>query len=336
MFSRLRELYLMWEELARKGLGIGKAFSENIAEALKGRGFPSKAIVLGIGGSGIVGDFLRLLSLYYDFPLEVFSVRTLSNVRLDERAMLIPISYSGDTVEVIEQTRAALRIAKLVIGVTRGGLLEGVLTAEGLPLIKLPGGYPSRVAFPLMFYSVLALLSSLGLTGRLGMGDIEKSINVFGDRKSISRDAVNCAEYVDWRDAFVTTHSEYMPVALRLKNELAENSKLFVHLEEFPEWAHNTIEAIGQRGLSVVFVKGGLTHRYSCLLDAVQSAMGRAFHELGLRGDNLLEEYVYGAWLSGLVSIELAERGSVSPEETPILRAYREKAVNCSRATASR
>src|SRR3989344_4121799 len=80
-----------------------------------------KIVFCGTGGSVVVGDFIKdLLKYDYDKPIEVFVDYRLPKV-VDEKTLVIFISYSGNTEEPLNQFVEALNRKCKIIGVTSGG-----------------------------------------------------------------------------------------------------------------------------------------------------------------------------------------------------------------------
>jgi len=323
-FEYMMKAYSSWRELAELGLQIGLIKAKETAERYYGGSF-RKLLVIGIGGSGIIGDYLRGLSEHYEFTVDVNVVRsvTVSNY-LSRDSLVMVISYSGDTVETIKALDSLKGMPVKLVGVTSGGLLEKALQKEDAVILKMPGGYPSRGAFPLMFYSVLSYLSYLQLTGKLSINDVMNSVNVFENTDAVLKTASSIAEASSKDKFFITTHHEYMPIASRLKKELSENAKVLAIAEEYPEWLHNTLEGMPKDDLDIISIEGGLTSSYKCFLEAAEKTLGTSSIKIRLSGRNVLEEYIYGTWLSGYISLMLARRRNVNPRLTSKLNYYRE------------
>lgn len=323
--------YYMWKELAQIGLDIGqqtplKEISEPYLDNLE------RIVVLGLGGSGIIGDYLRTLSLHYDFPVEIIVTKSFTiKEKINEKTLVIAISYSGETLETLKAIHNLRERPLSFIGVTSGNALEEILLKEKATIIKIPGGYPSRVAFPLMFYSLLTYLSTKGLTGRLKTNEIISSIKVLEDPVEVSGRALEIARSINKDKVFLTSHYEYLPIAIRLKNDLSENAKIFATVEELPEWFHNTLEGISINDWDILLVEGKLTDYYKCYTEAIERVLEKKLLRLVLRGNTLLDELIYGTWLSGFLSLEIAIKRNVDPRKTYRLSRYRDiTKISCS------
>ena len=116
----------------------------------------------GMGGSGIVGDFIKtflktnrpVLSLRgYDLPPFV-----------KEGWLLVCTSYSGNTEETISVLEEALKRGIKPICVSSGGKIKEIAQREGLMHIPLPTGYAPRYALGFMLSALMCLF---GMGGRL-------------------------------------------------------------------------------------------------------------------------------------------------------------------------
>ena len=119
----------------------------------------------GMGGSGIVGDFIKtflktnrpVLSLRgYDLPPFV-----------KEGWLLVCTSYSGNTEETISVLEEALKRGIKPICVSSGGKIKEIAQREGLMHIPLPTGYAPRYALGFMLSALMCLF---------GMGEDVESI----------------------------------------------------------------------------------------------------------------------------------------------------------------
>lgn len=324
-YEHMRKTYLSWRRLSEVGLQIGVENAREASRSLGGR-TPGKIIVIGMGGSGIIGDFLKGLGEHYSFPTEIEVLKS-AYIRGGSisGSLALVISYSGETSETLKAVLSMGERPAALVGITSGGSLENALSEMGVPILKLPGGYLPRAAFPLMLYSALGLLSELNLTGRLSLGEILNSMSSLEHPDAVSEEAARLSELLSHENPFfITTHREYMPVGIRLRNELAENAKALALVEELPEWFHNLLEAYLPDELSLTVIEGKLSNAYGCYVESMRKALGVNVIRVSLQGEALLEEYVHGAWLAGLLSLEIARRRGVDPFETKRLRLYRE------------
>lgn len=221
---------------------------------------PANITIAGMGGSAAAGDLLRdWLSL--PVPLEVCKGYELP-AWVDERSLVIAISYSGNTEETLSCFSDAIKRNAELVAITSGGKLEEMCKASSKPCIKIPPGLPPRAALPYLFSSLVQVFKELGLAhGK------EKEVSEAIELLKTIRDEMapaggsNQAEQIA-RAMIGTIPVIYAPTslrgaALRLKNQLNENSKIFGKMEILPELCHNEIVGLSSapKNLSFIFLR---------------------------------------------------------------------------------
>jgi glucose/mannose-6-phosphate isomerase len=94
---------------------------------------PERIVILGLGGSGIAGDYFRAL-LARESAVPVFNVRGYELPPfVDERTLVIASSFSGETEEVLAGFEQALSRPCRTLAMTTGGRLLATARANGVP-----------------------------------------------------------------------------------------------------------------------------------------------------------------------------------------------------------
>jgi Glucose-6-phosphate isomerase len=125
-------------------------------------GLFNEVLVIGMGGSGIVGDYLQVLSLIHG-NIPVYTVKSsILPSFVDENTLILIVSYSGNTSETLTAFRKAIDVKARIVTVSSGGILENEALKHGLLHITLPSGLQPRASLPAMLYSILGLLDSSG------------------------------------------------------------------------------------------------------------------------------------------------------------------------------
>jgi glucose/mannose-6-phosphate isomerase len=277
------------------------------------------------------GAALNDLSVPYKFDLPIIVVKDLwTPGGIDNNSLVISLSYSGNTVETLTVTTEAINRGAEVIVVTSGGELLQIAMERGLPYIELTKNLLPRASFPEMLFSTLAVMNRMGLSGYISWGLLERSAEVL-ERVD---DAVKHSELVreelkSFLPVFISC-KPYSSIAIRLKNDLAENSGIYSFYEILPEAGHNSIEALTsikeKKGYKLVFIVGSEGICRS-LLSSVIETIGRSSNMATIDLSPLKEpliELVWGYWVSGFASAMLARDRGVNPDETPLLKRYRE------------
>ncbi|WP_245526495.1 SIS domain-containing protein [Desulfurococcus mucosus] len=291
----------------------------------------NKIVVLGMGGSGIVGDFLSALSMIHG-GLPVFTLKShVSPGFIDSGTLAISVSYSGNTRETILATMGVLGRAGGVAVVSSGGYLRELALKHGIPFIPLPSGLAPRASLPSMLFKILGLLDSSGLR-IVGRGEAEEAFAFIKDNMGgAEEEARRLAEWINSVQGLlvIATHTPLEPLAVRGKNEFNENSKIPVKVDVAPEWMHNDIVGYEQPGIPLRVVEvvdpsdrvgRGLVE----FMHGVYVETGASTYRLALRGGTLLEKMMYGSLVLGLASCRLARLRGIDPLETKSIKRYKE------------
>jgi glucose/mannose-6-phosphate isomerase len=314
--AKLKQLYERWASDIVEGYLRG-------AEASKG--VDGLLVVCGMGGSAAAGDLIRMLSIVGG-ELGVEVVKSFSPLRPPQGTYtLVAVSYSGNTVETVECARLLSSGASITYAVSSGGALEKEAKAMGWIHVKLPQGYLPRAAFAYMVGALLGIAGdSLGI-GENGIreasealrkagGELEDSIvEVVGDSGFIALDSCPQTE----------------PLAVRAKNEFAENSKIHGKVQVYPEAAHNDIVPFSAEPIpSIIFSYKG-DKRCLLVLEAVKAVYGEygvRFVEVGIEASSVsqaLRSSMEALKSIGLASVRIAEARGISPESTPAIDLYK-------------
>ena len=332
VFNLLREVYLSWPEMIKSVLekwGIHRV-----------DGVFDEVVVVGMGGSGIVGDYLQVLAAERG-PLPVYVVKSYILPRyVDKDSLVLLISYSGNTLETLLAFKRAVMSKLRVVVVSSGGILGEEARRRGVLHVEVPGGIVPRASLPLMLYSVLGLLDTSGYS-IVTLREAEESAVFLEEVKSSVFEFSN--ELAKWlysecvvpgKLVVVATHTPMDVLALRFKNELNENSKLHVKVDVAPEWMHNDIvgcEAPLHRDYCVIEIVdlGDVAgHKLVEFMRSIYSELTNSFYRVELRGENFLEKLLYGSLVGGLTSTLLAELRGLDPLTTRTIQLYKSRVLN--------
>ena len=217
---------------------------------------PAVIVTVGMGGSGIGGDLLRVLLA----PTSPVPVVVVKDERLPafvgRQTLVFACSYSGNTEETLAACAAAAAAGASIVAVTSGGRLAAQARAAGHPVVQIPGGLPPRASLPYLLMPMLDAAGHLGLTD-IGQVDIDETAEVLADLAGRCGPAVPSADNPAKRLAaalrgaipVIYAASPAMePVAQRWKTQLNENGKVFAVWNTFPELTHN--ETVGWEGVT--------------------------------------------------------------------------------------
>ena len=278
-------------------------------------------VVVGMGGSGIVGDIVHALSMdRLDAPVAVVKDFLLPKW-VGNGWLMIAISYSGNTLETLLAVKEGLRRGVKIATVASGGKLTEVAVSKNLPHVQVESGYAPRSAFPALLLSTLKLLDALGFKLHEGL---RSSIEVLRDVKGAEVVAEEVIRAVAGRIPFFIASTRYYPLAVRAKNEFNENAKVLAKAEVVPEWGHNDI--VGWEGwkepiAAVVFREAG-NELMKFVAEHLRDS-GVPVKEFEVEGSDYVGDILRWSQVLGIASVKLALELGVDPRETKSISKYK-------------
>lgn len=138
--------------------------------------------VLGMGGSGSAGDVVQaIVEPRLPVPFRVFKDYGPLPEWIGRNALVLAVSYSGNTEEVLDALDDAHERGARLVTMSSGGRLAEIAVEYGSAHVSVPTGLPQpRAALAYLAMPVLAVLSSMGLVGDLG-DDVVETVDVCGD-----------------------------------------------------------------------------------------------------------------------------------------------------------
>lgn len=312
--------YLRWYDYAQEAIEYPV---ENIVDLSK----VSKIVVTGMGGSGIVGDILASLAPQYsDIAVYVFKDFYIPKTFLSRDAMVLAISYSGNTSETLSAAIQALNRGAKVGVVTAGGRLLEFAKSKSIPYIVVRGGLVPRLAMPMMLIASVKLISECNID-LIPLNDVKNSLEVLRDVEKASAKAKDIAELL--YDSIVPTvvaTNRYQALAYRFKNEINENSKMPVKVEVIPELFHNDIVGWeGSKLKDVAIVINSDVEYENKLIEFYENylkSVGIRTYILSLDGD-IIKRYLFGSLVAGIASVYIANLRGLDPIETKSIAMYK-------------
>jgi glucose/mannose-6-phosphate isomerase len=193
-------------------------------------------VIAGMGGSGIAGNvFSELYSakpvvLVGDYGLPSFA---------SKKTLVISISYSGNTEEMLSVTKEAVKSGAHTVTISSGGELAD----HGDQHIRIPRrDLQPRSATGWM---LMPLLYGFGIAGKKEADETYRLL------ESLDRNNAQCRAH-----AKAIASGEHIPViygsspfktiAYRWKTQFNENTKILAYSNSFPELNHNDTMALAQ------------------------------------------------------------------------------------------
>jgi len=199
---------------------------------------PQYFIILAMGGSALAGDLLKIR--LPKVPLIIHKNYGLPNVSNEilKDSLIIAISYSGKTEEIIDGYNQAKRKKLNLAVISTGGLLLSKAKQDKKPFIELP---------------------NLNIQPRLAIGVIIKSLAVFIDNqkiineflflsqklkvKKLQKQGENLAEKLFNYIPIIYASEKNKALSYQWKISFNENAKIPAFYNVFPELNHNEMSS---------------------------------------------------------------------------------------------
>jgi glucose/mannose-6-phosphate isomerase len=291
-------------------------------------------IISGMGGSAISGDIMAdLFRDKIDVPLVVNREYDLPKW-VNKDTLIIFISYSGNTDEVLSAFKIASQKKCKIICISSGGKLQELAQKREVPFLQIPPGLQPRAATAYLLFPSILLLKKIGLLKTTIENDIQEALTVTTEfftlnapsiaeennpSKQLARKLLNTTPQIyGW--------GIYTPIAIRWRQQFNENSKIIAHADTAPECNHNDIVGwsanpeVSKQYTTVLFRDNDeetipMTTRLDFMRDLFHNTAGSSI-ELSPKGKSQLAKMMYLMCLGDLTSCYLALLRGVDP--TPI------------------
>ncbi|HXL14762.1 MAG TPA: bifunctional phosphoglucose/phosphomannose isomerase [Methylomirabilota bacterium] len=296
---------------------------------------PRAFVLIGMGGSAIAGDLLRILA-DREGAVPVHVVRHYEPPSwITPEDFLLFSSYSGETEETLSAYRSLSRLGCRAAAIASGGSLAERARSEGLPVALLPAGFPPRAALGYSFSALAHIAHHLGVLADAGprldaaAEAIERkaatafSPDVLESRNPAKRIAIRLSGHLVM---LVANHRTAEPIAWRWKGQLNENSKHLAWVSVLPEMSHNEVDGlVNPRGVvgrvAAVLLRDAADHpRIARRFDWLASYLKkRDIHveTVKLEGGDPMTRILGGVSLGDFVSYYLALLNRSDPSALP-------------------
>ena len=204
-------------------------------------------LIMGMGGSGVSGDVLSLLS--NEVSSKKITVRKSYSVPkkiLEVKPFCLFISYSGNTEETLSGLNDAIKNNLDWAVISSGGKLIELAMEHNKEYIKIPDSLQPRAAFGYLTQAVCKMVDVVEGTNYLkdlrDVGDYLNEILTEKEDSEIFIEAKKIAKQVNKKTCIIyggTDLSEL--VASRWKTQINENAKSKAFVGSMPEVHHNEI-----------------------------------------------------------------------------------------------
>ncbi len=297
----------------------------------------SSILVVGMGGSGIVGDFLRILLRNSRVPVYV-SKHLVPPACVNEKTLVFAVTYSGKTSETLTALDSCIKKGAKIIGITGSRRLKYIFQAIDIPhahFIEVPYNTQTRTSLGYLLIPILSLLQKGGI-----LRVYDDIVETIESLKSVKQE---CAPEVPLKmnparslafellHRFPVIYGVYNftdAVATRWKQLLNENSKVHCYYDALPELLHNEVEAWNgassiQENYHAIFLRDsiyedeiGIKSKVHATEYLLQQA-GVKLSELWSKGRSELSRLLSLSYVGDFVSVYLAMARSVDDSSVP-------------------
>jgi glucose/mannose-6-phosphate isomerase len=294
---------------------------------------PRVVVIAGMGGSAAAADLVAgCAAADLEIPVVVHRGYGLPSVAWDD-ALVVAVSYSGSTAEVLSAADMAIARRVPLIVVASGGALGALAAKRGLGYVEVPAGLMPRMALGYLFFPMARALHKLGIEV-VAADDVDEAlreIDALGrelapEQPTARNEAKRVALAIESRWPAVYGGPVTGAVAYRWKTDLEENAKTFALSGALPEMNHNTIEAWRAplaRQLQLVLLRDPqeapeIRRRFELLEELVRDVAG-GVTTCWARGRGPLARLLSLAYLGQWVSYYLAILRGIDPWTVPQL-----------------
>jgi glucose/mannose-6-phosphate isomerase len=277
---------------------------------------PDGIVIVGMGGSGQIGDIISSLKKELNLPVPVLCWKDYFLPETNfKNPLFIFISFSGNT----EETLSGINMAKNKAIVCSGGKLAKISKKLNIPTAIFENiGIKPRQGNGLMFYGTLGILKACFPKMKIKEVFIKPGLEKTG--KEIAKKISN-------KIVLLYSSLKNNRIAYNWKTRLNETSKTPAFSEIIPEICHNEIEIFENKIFSKkmaivlieddsdsIFIKNKIKK-----LKKVFTKNKIYFISIYLNGKNLSEKTWNSLVLADWTSYYLAELNKVNPEETSLI-----------------
>ncbi len=302
----------------REALGLPKGISA--------KGEVGNIIVLGMGGSAVGGDLLKIYLKNTNIPVYVNRDYKVPNF-VNENSLVFAVSYSGNTEETLSALSDAKEKNAQIIAITSGGKLAD----ECDKVIKVPSGLQPRAALGYLFFPMLGILHNTNII-RVKNDDLNEMMDILNQTDKFNSAGEILAKKLKEKIPVIYASQALGALALRWKTQINENAKMPAFYNVFSEMNHN--EIVGYRTMDRKFAAVIIRDKYDNerikkRMDVCREIMevNVDVEEVQTEGNGLLARMFSVIYLADFVSYYLALWNRVDPSPVEVIEGMKKKIV---------
>ncbi len=290
----------------------------------------SKYIIVGMGGSHLAGDLLKLIEpnidviIHNSYGLPAFIKEELSS------RLIILSSYSGNTEEVLEAQKEAEALGLSCAVIAVGGKLLENAKKNQTPYIEMPNlNIQPRCALALNLKSLLKIIGNID-----ALNQITELKDTFKP-ESKEQDGKNLAQQIKGCTPIIYASEKNKSIAYNWKIKFNETGKIPAFYNVLPELNHNEMTGFDVRDTTeklsekfcFVFLKDENDHekiqkRMSITQKLYQDKKLPCF-EIKMEGNNIFEKIFYTLTIADFAAYFTAEIYGLESEQVPMVEEFK-------------
>ena len=285
-----------------------------------------QVVITGLGGSGIGATIVsKIVAGYASTPIIVNNDYTLPEF-VNPETLVIACSYSGNTEETLSAFDIAIEKGAEVVCLTSGGELKKRADELGLNVVLMPGGNPPRTTLGWSSPQIFAILEHYGIIDDRYRDSLASVPGFLMEHQfEISEKAKLLAQNIYTNTAVIYSDDSYEGIAIRMRQQVNENSKSLCWHHKFPEMNHNELVgwASGNDKLAVIILRTEDDHpqtqKRMDLCKGIFLKYTKNVNEVFAKGDDQLVRNYYLIHFVDWVSLHLAGMYGVDPVEVDVI-----------------
>ena len=297
-----------------------------LPKGISAQGEIDNIVVIGMGGSAVGGDLLKIYLSNSNIPVYVNRDYKVPNF-VNENSLVFAVSYSGNTEETLSALNDAKEKKAQIIGITSGGKLAD----ECEKVIKIPSGLQPRAALGYLFFPMLGILHNTNII-RVKNDDLNEMMDILNQTDKFNDAGEVLAKKLKEKIPVIYASEALGTIAFRWKTQINENAKMPAFFNVFSEMNHN--EIAGYKGMDrkfiVVLIRDKHDNsRIKKRMDVCREIMevNVDVEEVQTEGEGLLARMFSAIYLADFVSYYLALQNRVDPTPVEVIEGMKKKIV---------
>lgn len=283
-------------------------------------------VITGLGGSGIGGTIIsELVNDSCTVPIIVNKDYFLPAF-VDQHTLLIVCSYSGNTEETLSAMQQGLMKKAQLVAISSGGKVIEMARQQQFSFIEIPGGKPPRACLGYSFVQLVKALHENGFAPSSLFDDIDATIDLLeAESENIKQKAQETANALHKKIAVLYSLGTCEGVAVRIRQQINENSKMLCWHNSFPEMNHNELVGWTEKNENLVVISlqtsfdyERTVKRYEVCRPIFEKYSSKVI-DLKSKGKSKLEQFFYLIHLGDWLSCLLADIRGIDPVEVKVI-----------------